>query len=73
VNPGYLAGLALRFTRRMYEEVDTPALVRLVCELFPDAAGRASVWANVFDFMRWDDGFPPDLSEARPTLEGATD
>jgi hypothetical protein len=38
VNPGYLTGLALRFTRRMYEQVDVPASVRLICELFPDEA-----------------------------------
>ncbi|MDT7897276.1 MAG: hypothetical protein RRB24_04320 [Armatimonadota bacterium] len=70
VNPGYLTGLALRFTRRMYEQVDVPALVRLVCELFPDEAGREGLWVNIFDFMKWDDGFPPELSEPRPIFRG---
>lgn len=45
VSPGYLTGLALRFTRRMYEQVDVPALVWLICELFPfdfNQLGRAN-------------------------------
>ncbi len=68
VNPGYLAGLALRFTRQIYEQLDVPGLVWLICELFPDEAGRESLWANIFDFMKWDDGFPLELRKLRPTF-----